>query len=386
MTQIFVTGIGMTRFGTRHDVTTSTLVHHAVTEALADAGLVLGDIEAAFYGSTLQGALEGQLMIAGEIALRRMGLERVPVFNVENACATGASALHLAAAYVRSGAARVALAVGVEKMNVGDRADVMRVFDGAVDVTTLSGERDGEHSRFMDLYAAAARAHMAQFGTTPAQLAHVAAKNHRHAVHNPLAHYRKAMTVEEVLAARPLSHPLTVPMCAPVTDGAAAAIVCDTGGDGAVRVLASAVGTGSTRAAADYDQHIGRLVATRAYEEAGIGPEDVDVAEVHDATAFAEVLQTELLGLCAPGDGGPAAERGQTTLGGRIPVNPSGGLESKGHPLGATGLGQIYELVTQLRGAAGARQVAGARVAVAENGGGFHAGEEAVTVVTLLGR
>lgn len=381
---IFVTGIGMTRFGVRRDDTTADLVGAAVSEALKDAGLGIGDVHAAFYGSTVQGALEGQLMIAGEVALRPLGFARAPVFNVENACATGATALHLAAAYVRSGAAGVALAVGVEKMNVGARADVMRVFDGAVDVATLDGG-PSDHSRFMDIYAAAARAHMDTFGTTRRQLAHVAAKNHGHAVHNPHAHYRKAMTVEEILAARTVAGPLTVPMCAPVTDGAAAVVVSAAGTPGAVRLLASAVGTGSNRAAGDYDEHICRLVAGRAYEEAGVGPEDVDVAEVHDATAFAEILQTELLGLFALGDGGPAAERGETTLGGRVPVNPSGGLLSKGHPLGATGLGQIHELVTQLRGAAGARQVPGARVAVAENGGGWLAGEEAVTAVTLLG-
>lgn len=384
--QVWITGTGMTPFGVHSGESTGDLARRAVTEALADAGLGIHDVRAAFYGSTAQGALEGQLMVAGEIALRGLGLTGVPVFNVENACATGASALHLAVAYVRSGAVDVALAVGVERMNVGDRADVLRIFDGAVDVSTHRAG-SGDRSLFMDIYAELARAHMAKFGTTQRQLAHVAAKNHGHAVHNGLAHYRKAMTVDEVLAARPLSHPLTVPMCAPITDGAAAAVVCATPArDQAVRVLASVTGTGSDRDAADYDRHISRLLAARAYEEAGLGPEDVSVAEVHDATAFAEILQTEMLGLCAVGDGGPVAERGETTLGGRVPVNPSGGLVSKGHPLGATGLGQVHELVTQLRGTAGARQAPGARVAVAENGGGFHAGEEAVAVITILGR
>lgn len=386
---VWITGTGMTPFGVHSGTATADLARRAATEALTDAGLDVGDVRAAFYGSTAQGALEGQLMIAGQIALRGMGLERVPVFNVENACATGASALHLAVAYVRSGAADVALAVGVEKMNVGARRDVMRIFDGAVDVTAPEFTSPGDRSLFMDIYAAMARAHMDKFGTTREQLAHVAAKNHQHATGNPLAHFRSAMTVDEVLAARVVSDPLTVPMCAPITDGAAAAVVCaDTvvGRRGrAVRVLASVAGTGSARDAADYDRHISRLAATRAYEAAGVGPEDVDVAEVHDATAFAEVLQTEMLGLCGVGDGGAAAERGETALGGRIPVNPSGGLVSKGHPLGATGLGQVHELVTQLRGHAGARQVPGARVALAENGGGFHGGEEAVAVITVLG-
>ncbi|HEY7596991.1 MAG TPA: thiolase family protein [Actinophytocola sp.] len=388
--QVWITGTGMTRFGVHNGDSTADLVREAVSEALADAGTALEDVDAVFYGSAAQGALEGQLMIAGQIALRKMGLTRSPVFNVENACATGATALNLAIAQVRSGGADVVVAVGAERMNVGARADVLRIFDGAVDVSEpRSPAPAAEHSLFMDIYAAMARDHMAKFGTSRHQLAAVASKNHGHAVHNPLARYRTAMSVEEVLAARPVTYPLTVPMCAPITDGAAAVVVCGPRAahrhGRAVRVLASVAGSGTDRDLADYDQHITRLLATRAYEQAGVGPGDVSVAEVHDATSFAEVLQTEMLGLCEVGDGGPAAERGETSLGGRIPVNPSGGLVSKGHPLGATGLAQIHELVAQLRGTAGRRQVPGARVAIAENAGGFHAGEEAVAVITVLG-
>jgi acetyl-CoA acetyltransferase len=180
-------------------------------------------------------------------------------------------------------------------------------------------------------------------------------------------------------------------MCAPVTDGAAAVVVCSDEGlrrvaaERPVRVLASVVGTGSDRDLGFFEGHIGRRVAARAYHRAGLGPADVDVAEVHDATAFGELLQTEVLGLVPPGEGGPAAERGETALGGRLPVNPSGGLEAKGHPIGATGLGQVFELTEQLRGTAGSRQVSGARIALAENGGGFHRGEEAVASVLILG-
>jgi acetyl-CoA acyltransferase len=200
------------------------------------------------------------------------------------------------------------------------------------------------------------------------------------------------MTVDDVLNARALAFPLTVPMCSPLTDGAAAAIVCSERAVRslsryrAIRVLASCVGSGVQRDIADYAQHISRLTAERAYAEAGIAPADVDVAEVHDATAFGEVLMTEMLELCELGGGGPAAEKGETTLGGRIPVNPSGGLESKGHPLAATGLGQVYELVQQLRGEVGVRQVEGAMIGIAENGGGYYQGEEAVAAVTILGR
>jgi len=222
----------------------------------------------------------------------------------------------------------------------------------------------------------------------------VAAKNHGHSVHNPLAQYREAMSVAEVLAAPPISYPLTLPMCSPVSDGAAAAIVCNAAGlkrlqgdaRRAVRVLGCVLQTGSDRAADDLQNHLVRKAAERLYAQAGVAPQDVGVAEVHDATAIGEVLQSELLGLVPEGQGGLAAERGETALGGRIPINPSGGLESKGHPIGATGLGQVFELVAQLRGEAGSRQVPGARIALAENGGGLAGVEEAVACLTLLGR
>jgi acetyl-CoA acetyltransferase len=335
-----------------------------------------------------------------------MGIQGIPVHNVENACATGASAFGLAVTQVRAGEADVALAVGSEKMHVDDPQRTMALFDTAYDVSDpaalqrklkeLGGEVDepdpGRRSIFMDIYAAMARNHIRLHGTTQAQIAAVAAKNHAHAVDNPRAHYRKAMSVEQILAARKLSYPLTVPMCAPVTDGAAAVVVCSSeglrrlGAERPVQVLAAVLGTGTDRDTTTFDGHISQQVARRAYDRAGVGPEEVDVAEVHDATAFAELLQTEMLGLVPPGEGGPAAERGETTLGGRIPVNTSGGLESKGHPIGASGLGQIFELTEQLRGAARSRQVPGARIALAENGGGFHRGEEAVTSIVILGR
>jgi acetyl-CoA acetyltransferase len=246
----------------------------------------------------------------------------------------------------------------------------------------------------MDIYASMGRMHMREFGTTQRQIAAVSAKNHGHSVHNPLAQYRQAYSVEEILSAPPITYPLTLPMCSPISDGAAAAIVCSEAGlerlkggrTRAIRVLASVLQTGSDRPAAALDQHLVRLGSIKAYEQAGVAPRDVSVAEVHDATAIGEIIQSEVLGLCEPGMGGVAAERGDTSIGGRIPINPSGGLESKGHPIGATGLGQLYELVTQLRGEAGQRQVEGARIALAENGGGLCGVEEAVASITILGR
>ena len=356
--------------------------------------------------------MEGQHMIRGQLALRAMGMGGIPVVNMENACAASSTALNLAAAFVRSGQGDIALAIGAEKMFSKDRARMFSVFDSGWDVAEVEQSKarllqfgqgltipEGStspqpYSVFMDIYAASAREHIKRYGTTQRQIAAVSAKNHTHSQHNPLAQYRQPMTIEQVLAAPPITYPLTMPMCSPVSDGAAAAIICNEAGlkklrgdrRRAVRLLASIIQTGSDRDPLDRASACTALAARRAYEQAGIAPTDVSVAEVHDATAFGEIVQTENLGFCDFGEGGPLAERGETCIGGRIPVNPSGGLESKGHPIGATGLGQVFELVTQLRGEAGARQVEGARIAVAENGGGLIGLEEAVACVTVLGR
>jgi acetyl-CoA acyltransferase len=400
---VWVAGVGMTRFGVRPGATVKDLTREAVTEALLDAGVGIGHIEAAYFGNTCQDVLEGQVVIPGQIALRAMGVEGIPVVNVENACATGATALHQAVMHVRSGAADVVLAVGVERLNIGDKERSLRVFDGGLDVhdpdaisalrTELgpSGLADANsHSVFVDIYAGLAHHHMETFGTTREQLALIAEKNHAHSVDNPRAHFRNRITAEEVLAARVVSGPLTVPMCAPLTDGGAAVIVCNRAGrrrlglTNTVRLLAAVSRTGSARGLSDWEGAVSRVAAEAAYEQAGVGPDDVSVAEVHDASSFGELLQTELIGLCEIGCGGKFAESGASSLGGRLPVNPSGGLESKGHPMGASGLAQIYELVQQLRGNCGPRQVPGARIAIAESSGGFIGCEEAVAAVTIL--
>lgn len=401
---VWIAGVGMTPFGIHHGKSVKQLTQEAVRDALGDASAEIVNLDAAFYANTTQSSLEGQLMVGGEIALREMGIQKIPILNVENACASGSSAFNLAVAYVQSGAADVVLAVGTEKMNVDNRALTMKVFDGGYDVSDratlattlqeLGGEvdlPDGPRSIFMDIYAAMARNHMTQFGTTQDQIAAVSSKNHRHSVHNPRAHFRKEMSIEDILAARPLAYPLTVPMCAPITDGSAATVVCSDEGlrrlrsSSPVKVLATVLATGSDRDVRDIEGHVSEVAGEKAYHLAGVSPSDVDVVEVHDATAFAEVLQLEVLGLVPRGEAGEAAVRGVTAIGGKLPVNPSGGLESKGHPLAATGLGQVFELTEQLRGNAGRRQVDGARVALAENGGGFHRGEEAVASVIILG-
>ena len=409
MTELYVVGVGMTRFGKHFDRSVKDLTQEAVSAALADAGIDKADISSAYFANASQAAIEGQYMIPGQLALRAAGFESIPIVNVENACASASTAFHLACLQLKAGDADVVLAVGAEKMYALDKQKSFAVFHGAWDVNDVDGtmrhlshlggtatsqitEETASRSVFMDIYAALAKQHMRLFGTTERQLAAVAAKNHRHSVLNPLSQYQTSMTIDEVLAARKVTWPLTLPMCAPISDGAAAAIVCRKDvlhrfdRTRAVGVYATELASGSSRDVSDYRAHICHRAAMRAYDRAGLGPKDMSLAEVHDATAVGEIIQVENIGLCEFGEGGPLAERGATSLGGEIPVNPSGGLESKGHPIGATGLGQIFELVTQLRYEAGPRQVSGARFAIAENGGGFHGYEEAAACITILGK
>jgi acetyl-CoA acetyltransferase len=398
----------MTNFGDHSSSTLRSLAQEAIRQATADAGCQAGDIEGVWFANAGQGALEGQHMVRGQVVLRPLGFEAIPIVNVENACASAATALHEAYNYLRAGAADIVLAVGAEKMIQSDRQKSFALFEAAWDVSEPAGNLkrlrqlggmdeaglpapSSPRSVFMDVYAAFARQHMRLFGSTERQFAAVAAKNHRHSVHNERAQFRKDFTVDDVMAARGIIWPLTLPMCAPISDGAAAAVLCtDTGlrllggARRAIRIRSCVLGSSANRDPDDLTRHLGRLAATRAYEAASVGPDDIGVAEVHDATAVGEVIQVENLGLCPPGEGGAAALSGDTALGGRVPVNPSGGLESKGHPIGATGLGQIFELVQQLRGEAGPRQAEGARVAIAENGGGLWGVEEAACVMSIL--
>ena len=412
MQDIYVCGVGMTPFGRHIDKTIKQLSHAAVDSALQDSGCAISDVDVAYYSGSTNGYMQGQNFVPGQIALRSMGFEGIPMYNVENACASGSSAFNLAVQALRAGEHDVGLALGVEKMYIEDKARMFAVFDSGWDIETPEqnankllhlGEgvdvpegttSDKPFSVFMEVYAAFCRQHMRNFGTTQRQIAAVCAKNHQHSVHNPNAQFRNTYSVEEVLAAPPITYPLTLPMCAPISDGAAAVLVCTEAGltrlgldkTRAIRVLASVVVTGSGRDSEDVQNHITAVGARKLYERAGVGPEAVDVVEVHDATAMGEILQAENLQLVPFGEAGPAAERGEFSIGGRVPINPSGGLESRGHPISATGLAQIHELVTQLRGEAQARQVEGARIALQENGGGLYGYEEAVAVLNLFGR
>ncbi|MFA5939955.1 MAG: thiolase family protein [Sinimarinibacterium sp.] len=407
---IYIAGIAMTVFGRHAERSLDDLAREALEGALKDAGCRRDDLGAAFYSGMTNGFLQGQIAIPGQVVFSKIGISGIPIYNIENACASGSTAVNLAVQTLKAGAADVVLALGAEKMNIADKAKAFAIFDGGWDVSRAEenyqalvrmgegvevpagSESDKPYSRFMAIYAAMCRFHMKTFGTTQRQIAAVSAKNHAHSVHNPYSQFRRPFTIDEVLAAPPITYPITLPMCAPLSDGAAAAILCSEAGLArlgldkrrCVRVAASVVRSFTHRPLDKPEQHIGRLAALKAYEIAGLGPEDMDVAEVHDASAMGEIIQAENLGFVPLGEGGPAAERGEFSVGGRIPINPSGGLESKGHPLGATGIGQLFELVTQLRGEAGARQVEGARHAIQENGGGLQGVEEAALVVHIL--
>ena len=401
-----IAGVGMTRFAKHPDKGLKQLAAEAVRAAMADAGLDLRDLQAAYVGNCAAGLITGQESVRGQVVLHPLGVGKIPIVNVENACASGSTALMQACAMVTAGVWDVVLALGVEKLTHPDKMRSFAAFAGAMDVDELnemlaslakaaeagggSGGAGESRSMFMDIYAMAARTHMQRYGTTKRQFAAVAAKNSWHGSLNPNAQFHDELTIEQVLADRPIVEPLTRSMCSPIGDGAAAAVVVSRrkaralGIAKPVRVVNSIMHSGWNHA--DDEPDTVELCACEAYEEAGLGPEDLHVIELHDASAPAEIIEYEALGLCPKGEGGKLVESGATRLGGRIPVNTSGGLLRKGHPVGATGLAQIFELTTQLRGEAGPRQVEGARVALAENGGGIVGIEEAVCAVTILGR
>lgn len=400
MRDVYVAGAAMTRFGKFPDTTIRALAEEATRGALDDAGVTAAGIGIVFFSNAVAGLLTNQEMIRGQVALRHTGLLGVPMVNVENACASASSAFYLACMAVGSGAADMALAVGSEKLTHEDRARSFAAIGTAVDQQQVAelrqwsspgsaaGDRQaaGKRSFFMDIYAANSRSYMKRSGATQRDFAEVAVKSHRHAALNPHAQYRTEVTVEDVLASREIAPPLTLLMCSPIGDGAAALVVCSPEAarrlGARVRVRACALVSGQDRRAGEPGAV--ERAAQAAYEKAGIGPGDLDVVELHDAAAPAELMTYEELGLCGEGEGPALLASGATRLGGRIPVNPSGGLLSKGHPIGATGCAQLVELTDQLRGRCGQREVAGARVALAQNGGGFLGADAAAMVVTVL--
>jgi acetyl-CoA acyltransferase len=462
MRDVYVIGVHTIKFGKYLDKSIKDLAAQTVIPCLKEAGLEKKDIQALWFANSGWGYAKGQDSIRAQVALRPLGIEAIPMTNVENACAGGSTSFHHAWLGVASGLYDITMAIGAEKLHHPNKMAVFAGFLGGLDIENIAtildnisvyGMNDedkkqmqehmqkyahlakkgtkskkkkepgksivnkymdmlkvylrlsdyvgadtvkrmrklftGDHSPFMDVYGFAARQHMKKFGSTPEQLAIIASKNHFHSSLNPNAQYNFTVTVEEVLADRMVTWPLTRAMCAPIGDGAASAILCDEKTvnrlglmSQAVKIRASILGSGRERSFDDID--IGERLSKIAYEKSGLGPKDVHLCEVHDATAYGELHQAEALGFCPEGEGGILAKSGATKIGGKIPINTSGGLESRGHPIGASGLAQIHELVTQLRGKAGSRQVKGARIALAENGGGALGQEEAAMCIHIL--
>jgi acetyl-CoA acetyltransferase len=401
MSDVYVIGVACTPFAKRPDASFKDLAREAYEAVLRDAGLDDGGrIESSWFGNCGMDKW-GQPNIRGQVCftpLVREGRfpERVPMVNVEGGCATASMAFQGAWKDVLSGQAGISLAIGVEKTYVeGDPARTQEWHD----YYRRAGEQAGKPfapgagggTVFMDTYAMQAAWHMKRWGTTARQIAVGASKNHAMGARNPLAQYRFEVTPEQVLADRLVSAPLTRSMCSPIGDGAAAALLCSSEvlatlparvRERAIRVRSAAMTGGKYRALDE--PGLSRLAAQRAYAAAGIGPEAIDLAEVHDATSFCEVFQCEMLGFCADGEGGAYVGSGATALDGARPVNLSGGLVSKGHPVGATGLSMVYELALQLRREAGERQAGKADLALAENGGGVIGFDEAACSVIVL--
>ena len=412
MRDVFVIGTAMTHFKRWPDRSHKSLADEAVRAVLADAGIAGSRIDTMWFGNCGMHCW-GQANIRGQVLLRPLvqeGVlpERAPVTNVEGGCATGSMALHGAIKDIRAGDADVALALGVEKTFMPTMPEKMLgLFDGALDqldtdwwredyaaAATALGVPYKPHPariQLLDVCALEAAHHMAHHGTTSAQIASSAAKNHDHGALNPLAQYQQRMTVDDVLADKAILAPFTRAMCAPISDGAAAVLVVSADvlrtlsaatRARAVRVRASVLTGGKARRLDE--PSLARVAADRAYAGAGLTPADVDVVELHDATAFAEIYLQEMLRFASPGKGGAYVASGQASLGGLRPTNTSGGLVSKGHPLGATGLAMVHELALQLRGEAGERQVSGARIALQQNGGGLIGFDEAACHVGLF--
>jgi acetyl-CoA acyltransferase len=384
---VLIAGAGMTRFGKTPGRGVREMALDASREALSDAGLAAGAISKIFMGNAAAGVVCGQEMIRGQVAFRDTEFAGIPLINVENACASGSTALHLAWESIAGGHCEVALVTGVEQLSHDDRERTFAALRGSTDIEEIGAASPAgaeTHSVLMDYYSEEARHYLAQTGATVADYAAVAVKNRRNAEHNPLAHFQTPQTIEQVLGSRPIVSPLTLPMCSPTSDGAAALIVCSAEygrrlNGHCVEVIASQLRAGRGRGS-----HPVADAAGAAYAAAGVGPDDLDLLELHDAAAPAELIQYSEVGLCEEGEEYLLLRRGDTEIGGRIPVNTSGGLMSRGHPLGATGCAQVVELCTQLRGRGDGRQVAGARIGMAVNAGGWLDGTYATAVATVI--
>lgn len=386
MRKSVVSGVGMTPFGRFEGRSLKEISAEAINAAFVDAGITFADVQAVFFGNTAAGVMYGQHAIRGETVTHYMGAGSIPVNNVENACASGGNAFHLGWSAVAGGQYDTVLVVGAEKVYSSDKQKSFMAFMGGMDVDFKDfGEGAGvDRSPFIDRYAKVADLLINDRGVTPEAFAHVASKAHNNGSLNPLAQRRTPKTPEEVLASRSVLGPLTVLMCSPVGDGAAAAIITNaTAASGQVEILASQLRSLPADTHGPSDSH--EISAEAAFAQAGLSPSDMDFAEVHDATSPGEIVSWVESGLCPPGDEQKWALTGHTKIGGGLPINPSGGLVARGHPIGATGVAQVYEAVQQLRGAAGQRQVEGARRAFLQCGGGLIKGSTAVSAAHILG-
>ncbi len=380
MDKVGIVGVGMTPFGKFPEADYLSLGRNACLAAIKDAGISPREIDAAYCGNGLASRLFGAFTI-GQSIFWEIGLKGIPVINVENACTSGSTAFYQACLAIYSGLYDKILVLGTEKM-FGAQIGML---------SSGNAEIEPELGFYVPVsFALRAKAHMQEYGTTKEQLAMVTVKNRRHGQLNPLAQYRDPITLDDVLNSPVIAEPLTRLSCCPIGDGAAAIIICRESlvpglTSNPVWVRASILGSGYydnppdlARWKTDFE------TAYKAYEQAGCGPDDIDVAEVHDAFTIAEIMHYEGLGFCKEGEGGILIERGETALGGRIPVNPSGGLLSRGHPVGATGVAQLVELTWQLRGQCGKRQVEGAKAGLAHcMGGDKHGDTKSITIHIL---
>jgi acetyl-CoA acetyltransferase len=380
MRDVYIIGAGMTQFGKHLERSLRDLGREACLLAIQDAGVTPKDVEAGYCGNALAPAIQGETGV-GQNVFWEVGISGIPIVNMENACASGSTALREGWMAVAGGFYDVVMVIGVEKA-VMPKGTMLNV--GAGELETKLGEV------FPGYFATIAQKHMERFGTTREQMAQVSVKNHIHGALNPFAQFQKKFTLEEVLKSPMIADPLTLYSCCSNSDGAAALILCSKekakGVDGrAIRIAASILATGTyenQRDITNWDVEI--RAAQQAYKMASLGPEDLDVVEVHDAFTICEILHYEGLGLCPFGEGGRLIEERATELGGRIPVNPSGGLLSKGHPVGASGVAQVVEIVWHLRGQAGERQVQGAKVGLADMMGGNKEGDTRACTVHIL--
>ena len=370
----------------RRDLSIEAMAHQVVDHALSDAGMTPDQVDLVIFGNATAGRLLDQACIRGQSFLLDAGLRHAGIINVDNSCAGGASALHLATLSTLGGAGTV-LAVGVEKMWTGHRLETLAgIEDGVpqVDRAFMHGNWENPSgSVLMALNAKWTVEHMEMWGTTLEQIAAAAVKARKHGALNPNAQFQSEVTLEQVLDSPAVVPPLTRLMCSSFTDGAAAAVLSLEARRGAPRILSSTVRSGNGDI--DYHERLAETAAA-AWDASGIDPADVDLVELHDATSAEEICALESLGFFKPGDAGAATAAGDTTLGGPgVTVNTSGGLVSRGHPLGATGIAQVVELVAQLRDEAGARQVPGARLAVAANTGGMIGSHAGTTDAAFIG-